>query len=95
MLALGLLTTSCKKTYTCECTTNTSVTVANVPAPYNKFTLTSKSESKAYSAKMTEKRAQSACDHEAQTIQSTEEDALKKNAQPGFEFSPSTSCILR
>ena len=45
---------------------------------------------------MTEKQAQSACDHEASSIKTTEENAIKNQIPPGLGISTqvSTTCDL-
>ncbi len=83
---------SCKKTYTCDCETNTVISfMGSVDSVY------SKSKIVPYSEKMTETQAKSACDHEAESIKTTEENAIKTYFPPGFGLSSnvSTTCDLK
>ncbi|MES2679907.1 MAG: hypothetical protein V4635_08490 [Bacteroidota bacterium] len=91
------LCVSCKKSYTCECTTNTVVTVPAFPGyPGGTFTLPSQTESKAYSEKMTKSQAKSACEHEKETLEATAKDAFAKNQfLKSFKYSLSTTCFVQ
>lgn len=77
---------SCKKAYSCECTTTLNY-VGTTPDTYGSKTTT-------YSEKMTKKQAQSACDHEAVTIKSNFNDVITQAGATGF-VTPSTACTLK
>jgi hypothetical protein len=89
VMVLVLACVSCKKTRTCECTTTTTGTSQGFSLNFP-----SKSDSKAYSKKMTKKQAEAACDHMAESIESTEEDTWAKNPDPDVTFSVKTKCTL-
>ena len=57
----------------------------------------SKSKTVPYSEKMTAAQAKSACDHEASSIKTTEENFINNLFPPGFGISPqvSTTCDLK
>ena len=82
---------SCKKTYTCDCETDTVISFMG-----SGDSIYSKSKTVPYSEKMTEKQAQSACDHEASSIKTTEENAIKNQIPSGLGISTqvSTTCDL-
>ncbi len=86
--ALIMSVTSCKKTYTCECVT-TSTYGSGVAPSINKSTV------KEYSAKMSEKQAQAACDHEAETIKSTFDNSFTENGSTSNFANVSTDCELK
>jgi phage-related tail protein len=77
---------SCKKAYTCECTT--TITSGSFSDSYL-------SSAKEYSKKMSKKQAQSACDHEAESIQSTANNSITDNGNdPAFAVA-TTACSLK
>ncbi len=61
-----LLLSSCKKIYTCECTTNYTYKSSSGSL----FTVAYPGETMEYSEKMKEKQAKAACAHEVPTIES-------------------------
>ncbi len=61
----GLIISSCKKSYTCDCVLTNNHTGT---APDSTYTRNYKNASTAYDSKMTEKQAKAACDHEAESI---------------------------
>ncbi len=83
---------SCKKTYTCDCETDT---VISFMGPRD--SIYTKSKTVPYSEKMTAAQAQSACDHEAASIKTTEENAIKSQIPPGLGIftQVSTTCDLK
>ena len=70
---------SCKKTYTCDCETNTVISFMG-----SGDSIYTKSKTVPYSEKMTENQAKSACDHEAAAIKTTEENFINSLFPPGF-----------
>jgi len=83
---------SCKKTYTCDCETNTVISfMGSGDSTYTK------SKTVPYSEKMTENQAKSACDHEAAAIKTTEENFINSLFPPGFGIftQVSTTCDLK
>ena len=82
---------SCKKTYTCDCETDTVISFMG-----SGDSIYSKSKTVPYSEKMTAAQAKSACDHEASSIKTTEENAIKNQIPPGLGISTqvSTTCDL-
>jgi hypothetical protein len=89
VMFLALACTSCKKAYTCECTTTTTGTSQGVSLSFP-----SKSDSKAYGKKMSKKQAEAACDHMATSVQSTEENAFAQEPDPDVTFTVKTKCSL-
>ena len=85
--ALVMSVTSCKKTYTCECETTSNY--AGGSPDVNKSTV------KEYSAKMSEKQAQAACDHEAETIKSTFVNSFTENGTLSNTANVTTECELK
>lgn len=83
---------SCKKTYTCYCETDTVISSMG-----SGDSIYSKSTTVPYSEKMTAAQAKSACDHEAASIKTTEENAIKSQIPPGLGISTqvSTTCDLK
>ncbi len=83
---------SCKKTYTCDCKTNAVISFMG-----SGDSIYSKSKTVPYSEKMTAAQAKSACDHEASSIKTTEENFINNLFPPGFGISPqvSTTCDLK
>ncbi|PBQ31869.1 hypothetical protein CNR22_08830 [Sphingobacteriaceae bacterium] len=77
---------SCKKTYVCECTTSSNYTGTT---DYNK------SSAKTYGSKMTKKQATAACDHEAESIESTFENSFSENGTAATNATVMTSCELK
>ena len=66
-----------------------------IPSGFGNFPLSSKSENKAYGAKMTKKQAESACEHEAESIESIHKAGVKEIFGSGSEqISISTKCEL-
>lgn len=86
---LALATVSCKKTYTCECSTITSASSQGFSISFP-----SKSDSKAYSKKMTKKQAEAACDHMAESIESSERAIFEQDPDPELQLSVKTKCSL-
>lgn len=82
---ISLGSVSCKKTYTCECTTSSN---------YAGAIENNKSGATKYDSKMTKKQAQSACDHEAQSIKSTFENSFSENRTAATSATVVTSCEL-
>ncbi len=98
IIVVTLIVASCKKEYTCDCTTNTVVKTSIPGFPSTPITIPSSTSSKAYSEKMTNAQATAACDHEKLTLESTQEAAFRE----GFgqyaafiTFSYSTRCSLK
>src|SRR6218665_1536653 len=89
IVALALGATSCKKTRTCACSTVTTGTMGGFSLAFP-----SKSESKAYGAKMTKKQAEAACDHMAESVESTERSIFEANPDPDVTFNVKTTCKL-
>lgn len=85
---LAIASVSCKKTYSCDCTTTTTVSIPG----FGSIPVVTKSN-EAYSAKMTKKQAQAACDHEAITIESMEKDVIAKDTS-GLDITASTKCKI-
>lgn len=84
---LAFVAVSCKKPYTCTCTTTTTYSGGSPDI--------NKSHVKEYSEKMTQKQAESACDHEEQAIKSTFDASFTENgSQPAFG-QVSTTCELQ
>ena len=83
---------SCKKTYTCDCKTNAVISFMG-----SGDSIYSKSKTVPYSEKMTAAQAKSACDHEASSIKTTEENFINNLFPPGFGISSqvSTTCDLK
>lgn len=86
LLLLSFVSISCKKKYTCECTTTSN---------YAAITETNKSMANTYNSKMTKKQAQSACDHEAQSIKSTFENSFSENGTASTTVTVVTTCELK
>ena len=84
VFSLGIV--SCKKTYTCECTTSSN---------YAGITENNKSSASNYSTKMTKKQAQSACEHEAQSVKSTFENSFSENGTATTSATVVTNCELK
>ncbi len=97
LIAIVIAMASCKKSYTCSCTTNTVITVPAYPGyPGGTFTLPSETQSSAYAEKMTKAQAKSACDHEKETLENSEKDAFAKNALlKNIKYSVSTTCFVQ
>lgn len=83
---------SCKKSYTCDCTSVTTFSAALTGS--TPFVINSKSTSVAYSEKMSEKQAKSACDHEAISIKSSE-DAYIVDQGAGGLVTVVTTCAIK
>jgi hypothetical protein len=88
---LAFAATSCKKAYTCNCVTTDTYT-----DPSGNETYVYKNTSKAYSAKMSKKQAESACDHEETAVHSTYLNAYTDNgSSPDPTFSTNTECSIK
>ncbi len=90
MPVLLLCIASCKKSYTCSCTTTTTFVVTG----FGTFPIPSKTDDAAYSKRMTKKQAQSACGHQALTIQSLEENYAAAAASAYGKPTINTNCKL-
>ncbi|HOZ88061.1 MAG TPA: hypothetical protein PL029_09895 [Bacteroidia bacterium] len=97
----GLMASSCKKIYTCECSLTRSHTARNAQdSTYNE---NYDGGSKAYDKKMSEKQAKSACTHEEGSILSNYQSAsagmYAQAATFGIKPDPndtfSASCTLK
>lgn len=92
LFALGLVLASCKKEYTCDCTTTDTYTDNNGV----KVVTAVENDSKAYSAKMTEKQAKAACEAEAPAIESNFLDLYESlNGAPPEGELIETTCKLK
>ena len=86
IVAVAALTAfSCKKEYTCDC--ETKWTDSN-------GTMVNKNSSEKYSAKLTEKQAKAACEHEEQSLKNTFDNINTFNGSQTPQGSISVSCDL-
>jgi hypothetical protein len=91
IIAMVLVCASCRKTYTCECTTTISV-----PTGFGSFPIPAQSEKKAYGSKMTKKQAEANCDHEAESIESIAKAVVKEVYGSGSEqVTINTKCEIK
>jgi hypothetical protein len=89
---LAMLTVSCKKPYTCECVTTTTL-----PSSFtggDPYTFVNRSENIEYSEKMKEKQAKAACEHEQQTISTIMYNGWNENGTAPSGIYSSTTCEL-
>lgn len=82
---LALLLVSCKKLYTCNCST-----VSNTPS--SSGSLITNTKSVQYNEKMTRSQAKAACEHEQASIKSTEESFFLNS---GYTVTANTSCVIQ
>ena len=90
LLVLAATFSSCKKTYTCDCTTTFNyLSSGSYPST------TYESNSVAYTNQMTKRKATAACEHEGKNINSTYVN-IKTNNSPGSlsGVSIATECKL-
>lgn len=75
ILLAGTFAFSCKKVYTCDCLTSEQITPTTAQRQTNFYS----NGAKPYPVKMTQKQANSACEHEKEAIQSSYENWWTKN----------------
>ena len=85
MIFLAAGTFSCKKNYTCDCTTTWT---------YSGGTEVNKNSSKEYSSKLTKKQAEATCDHEAESLESTIQNINTTNGSSPAMGSVMAECEL-
>ena len=92
VLLAGLALASCKKEYSCDCTS--TVTFTDNGFSYTQYF---KNESTPYSQKLSEKQAESVCDHEEETIASTLRNNITANGTQPFppEIQLTVGCNLK
>lgn len=95
LLSAGLLFVSCKKNYTCECSSVITLYYESdkkfhTDPPYNNHTAP-------YSEKMKKKQAIAACEHEQRVTQSNLVNAFTANGRDPFRAGESvvTTCKLK
>ena len=89
ILLVFLSLVSCKKSYTCDCTTVTTAVDPKYPS-----VIRNESTSMPYSEKMTEKQAKATCDHQAESIKSTYNNSFTGNGTRANFADVSVSCAL-
>jgi hypothetical protein len=92
-LAIAMLSlASCKKAYTCACTSTWSYTIGSTS-----YTDTYDDDAAVYSKKMSKKTAQAACDAEKASVEKTFQNAITENGQYPMDSgeSLSTTCTLK
>lgn len=88
-----IITTSCKKSYVCECTTSYTFLLTNGGTATNKFD----ADEKAYDKKLTKSKAETACIHQRNQIEASFTEAITNNGanplQKGEKVS--TECSIK
>jgi hypothetical protein len=88
--ALAISLASCKKSYTCACTTTINFNGSTISNAYYKDDATS------YSKKMNKKTAQAACDNKKASLDASWKNGLTDNGTyPNPGITASTSCDLK
>lgn len=89
-----LALSSCKKTYTCECSTDFTYRSSSSGSL---FTATYPGETTQYSEKMREKQAKAACAHEAPTIEKNFSNFITDNGKFPLKSGEkiTTSCSIK
>jgi len=86
----SLTAASCKKSYTCNCTTTDRDSSGSTVQTY-----TYKNSSTVYSEKMSKKQAEAACKHEEQAVHSTYSNWFSNNgSSPDPKYTTTTSCQI-
>jgi len=83
---------SCKKAYTCQCSTTT--TIPSSVTQGDPYTTINRSQNIEYSAKMKKKQAEAACEHEQQTISSIMQNGWTENGTYNSGIVSVTTCDL-
>ena len=91
LFAIAAVLAGCKKTYTCEC-----VTTDRYDDGSTVETVTYKSAGGEYSAKMSKKQAEAACNHEEEATESAYTNWWTDNGTVPLDgISTSTECTLK